>query len=100
MVTLVCMLALMTASTACLGWMTYKLGSFVIDLQNEVDDSVDQLQASYDQLDAIAKMDVMLDEPVVRQALSSIVSARASIQEVADRITNFSIKKQDGKSEP
>lgn len=92
---------LLATLAACgFGWTTYKLGSFVIDLEDEIDTAIDVVESCKLNLESISKMEVMMDEPVVRQALDGIASSRDALMTVSTSISNFSTKKQDNDQEP
>ena len=76
-----------------------KVGSFVLALEDSVDESLDILEESYQGIASVLEIPVMTDEPYVRRVLDDIRRARGAIVLVADKISTFNDSKGDKEKE-
>jgi len=72
-----------------------KLGRFVLDLEDRVDESLDTLDETYKNITGILEIPVMTDEPFIRQVLGDIRRARGAIVEIANKISTFNDPNDD-----
>ena len=84
--------ALAVVLTVLLGISVYlmiKLGQRVLELEEQVEQSLDVLDASYRSINSILEIPVMSDEPFVRRVLSDIENAQEALLLVANKISVF-----------
>lgn len=67
----------------------FKLGKAVIEIENQVEESLDILDESYQAIGKILETPVMSDDIFVRQVLSDIKSAHDAVLLVASKIVVF-----------
>jgi hypothetical protein len=73
----------------------YKFSRFILDLEDQTEDSLDILNECYAKLLKISKLDIMLDEPVVREMVQTLMKSIDAILIVANMIASpFDAKKE------
>jgi hypothetical protein len=59
----------------------------VLDVEDQVEESLDILNECYGRLSKIAKLDVMVDEPVVRDMVQTLKKSIDAILLVANKVS-------------
>lgn len=80
-------------------YLLVRLGKKILELEEQVEKSLDVLDASYRRINSILDIPVMTDEPFVRQVLGDIRHARDAVLLVAHRISTFYDEGEDGGEE-
>lgn len=66
-----------------------KLGRIVLAFEDQVEESLDVLDESYQHIAEIAAMPVMSDEPIIRNVMFNIKQARDAVLVVANKLVAF-----------
>lgn len=72
-----------------------RLSESIIELEEQVEESLDIIDARYSRLAEISQMPVAFDDPVVKELLGEIVTARESLLIIANKISSFSGEETD-----
>ena len=67
------------------------------ELGDQVNESLDVLDECYSRIAKVAEHDVMSDEPLVRELMSDIRSARGAVLLVANKLVTFDYEEDDSK---
>ena len=88
---LVCWAALASLFAGAGAWTTFKLGTFVIELEDDIAECLEVVGNSKSRVQALAATEVMSDEPVVRQAVDELSASWNALEQVSKKITEYSI---------
>ena len=92
MITLIVLSVMFLISLTALGFSVYlnvKLGRTILSFEDQVEESLDILDESYQRIAAIAVTPVMSDDPFIRDVMLNIRSARDSVLLVANKLVKF-----------
>lgn len=67
-----------------------RLSESIVELEEQVEESLDIIDARYSRLSDIAQTPVAFDDPIVKELLGEIVTTRESLLMIANKIASFS----------
>ena len=70
-------------------YLNIRLGKNILTIEDQVEESLDMLDTSYQRIAEIAQMPVMSDDPFIRDVLMRIRAARDSILMIANKLVVF-----------
>ena len=82
-------LALTSLSSCVLGYYLYKFSMIIIKIEDDIEDSLDELDESFSKMNEILDKPIFFDSVEVRQCISEIEKTRNIIIKVANRLTSF-----------
>ena len=68
---------------------TYKFAMLILDLQDDIEDSLDELDENFKNLNTILAKPIFFDSIEVRQCISEIKKSRSTVIKIAERLTSF-----------
>lgn len=74
---------------------TYKFSLLLLDIQDIIEESLDDLEESFINLNKILEKPIFFDSIEVRQCVTEIKRTRSVVIKIADRLTSFGSKKED-----
>lgn len=82
--------ALLVGLSSFLAYAYYKLGVKVLELEEQVEDSLDILDECYTRVSDVVSMPIASDDPNVMAVVNDVRSCKEAILVVANKITTFS----------
>lgn len=73
---------------------SWRLSKIIFQIEEQVEESLDILDAKFGELTKIAGTPVMSDDPQIRKMLHALREARAAVLVVANKLVSFSTTKQ------
>jgi hypothetical protein len=70
-------------------YINFKLSKLIFSLEDQVEESLDILDENYQLLATAASHPVMSDEPVIKQVMADIKSARDAVLLIANKLVTF-----------
>jgi hypothetical protein len=77
----------------------YKFGKLIISFEDAVEESLDELDKSYERISKILEIPVFFDSVEVRQVIEEIEISRAVILKVANNLTKTTGREDDTQEE-
>ena len=70
---------------------TYKFAMLILDLQDDIEESLDELDESFKNINAILAKPIFFDSVEVRQCIAEIKQTRNTVIRIAERLTSFGV---------
>ena len=68
---------------------TYKFAMLILDLQDDIEESLDELDENFKSLNKILAKPIFFDSIEVRQCITEIKKTRNTVIKIAERLTSF-----------
>lgn len=72
------------------GYYLFKFSKIILELQDAINDSLDELDESYKKVNKILEKPIFFDSVEIRQCIQEIRNVRNTVIRVASRMTNMS----------
>jgi len=82
------------------GYYLYRFSVTILNIETSIEESLDQLEASYQEVSKILEIDVFFDSVEVRKVINEIKNSKESIHKVAiDLSNNFRMASESEKDQ-
>ena len=82
------------------GYYLYRFSVTILNIESSIEESLDQLEASYQEVSKILEIDVFFDSVEVRKVINEIKKSKESIHKVAiDLSNNFRMASESEKDQ-
>jgi hypothetical protein len=80
---------LLSVSTFTASYYAIKFGMIIIKLQDDIEESLDELDVAFNTMNEILKKPIFFDSSEVRQCINEIKRCRDTIIKIANRLTSL-----------